>query len=169
MGGKEEDKSKTKVSDQGTKFNIQLYIYIGKNPRPILFFSLIMSKSKLSRNSAPAGNCRCSKAEDHHLGWKTPPQVRGRPTVATIKICLACLRMGEGHSSIYPCYNGQLSVGVLVIHGLNPLACIMKSLQTEPIFLTFEQTDFNSSKIRDEFLTCPSQQQILIHSVCVTT
>jgi hypothetical protein len=35
-----EDEDNTKVSDQGSKFNFQLYIYIGKTYRPILLFQL---------------------------------------------------------------------------------------------------------------------------------
>ena len=58
---REKDEAKTKVSDQGSKFNFQLCVYIGKAHRPILCFSWIMLQSKLSRQSAPVGNCRCSK------------------------------------------------------------------------------------------------------------
>ena len=45
----EKDEAKTKVSDQGSKFNFQLCVYIGKPHRPILCFSWIELQSKLSR------------------------------------------------------------------------------------------------------------------------
>lgn len=78
---------------QGSKFNTQLCVYIGKTHRPnlcfswimLLCFNWIMLQSKLGRQSASIGNCRCYKVEDLHLGGKTPPWVsyaNGRPTVA---------------------------------------------------------------------------------------
>jgi hypothetical protein len=56
-GVQEKDKAKTKVSDQGSKFNFHLCIYIRETQRPILCvswvmvlcFSWFMSQSKLSR------------------------------------------------------------------------------------------------------------------------
>ena len=39
MGGQEKDEAKTKVSDQGSKFNFQLCVYIGKNPTDPFFVS----------------------------------------------------------------------------------------------------------------------------------
>ena len=53
---REKDEAKTKFSDQGSKFNIQFCVYIGKNPRPILCFSWIMLQSKLCRLSASVEN-----------------------------------------------------------------------------------------------------------------
>jgi hypothetical protein len=54
----EKNEAKTKVSDQGLKVNIQLGIYIGKTHRLSPCFSWIVLQSKLSRLSAPVGNCR---------------------------------------------------------------------------------------------------------------
>ena len=54
--GREKDEAKTKVSDQGSKFNSQHCIYIGKAYRPNPCFSLIELQSKLSRQSIPVGN-----------------------------------------------------------------------------------------------------------------
>jgi hypothetical protein len=56
---REKDEAKTKVSDQGSKFNIQHCIYIGRYPTNlILCFSWIVLQSKLSWQSTPVGNCR---------------------------------------------------------------------------------------------------------------
>ena len=40
-----------------------LQLYLIKTKKPILCFSWIMLQSKLSGQSVPVGNCRCSKAE----------------------------------------------------------------------------------------------------------
>ena len=55
-GWREKDQAKTKVSDQGSKFNFQPCIYIGRAHSPILCFSGIMLQRKLNRQSAPVGN-----------------------------------------------------------------------------------------------------------------
>jgi hypothetical protein len=61
----------TKVSDQDSKVNIQLCVYIGKNHRPFFCFRWIMLQSKLSSQSAPVENGRCPKSEkeDSTLAW----------------------------------------------------------------------------------------------------
>ena len=40
VGRQEKDEAKTKVSDQGSKFNFQLCVYIGKNPQTHPLFQL---------------------------------------------------------------------------------------------------------------------------------
>ena len=56
---REKDEAKTKVSDQGSKFNFQLCIYIGETQRSILCFSWILLQNKLFRSSA-AGRSQVS-------------------------------------------------------------------------------------------------------------
>jgi hypothetical protein len=58
MGRQEKDEAKTKISDQGSKFNSQHCAYIGKThrPLPILCFSWIELQNKLSWQSTPVGN-----------------------------------------------------------------------------------------------------------------
>jgi hypothetical protein len=55
--GQEKDAAKTKVSDQGSKFNFQLFVYIGKTHRPTLCFSWL----ELQSNSA--GSIKFSKLQ----------------------------------------------------------------------------------------------------------
>jgi hypothetical protein len=52
----EKDAAKRKVSDQGSKFNSQHCVYIGRAYRPILCFSWIELQNKLSRQSTLIGN-----------------------------------------------------------------------------------------------------------------
>ena len=72
---REKDEAKTKVSDLGSKFNIQHCVYIGRAHRPILCFSWIELQSKLSRWSTPQSSCRKLQMwQARHLlqpGYKT--------------------------------------------------------------------------------------------------
>lgn len=53
MDGREKDEAKTKVSDQGWKFNIQNWVYVGTAHRPHPF-----SWIELRRRSTPLGSGR---------------------------------------------------------------------------------------------------------------
>jgi hypothetical protein len=44
-------------SDQGSKFNLQHWVYIGRAHRPILCFSWIMLQSKVNRQSILLCSC----------------------------------------------------------------------------------------------------------------
>jgi hypothetical protein len=55
-GVQEKDEAKTKVSNQGSKFNSQHCIYIGKAHRSNFCFSWIELQNKLHGQSTPVGN-----------------------------------------------------------------------------------------------------------------
>ena len=88
---KEEAKAEFLIKAQSLIFGT---VYIGRAHRPILCFSWIMLQSKLSRQSAPVGNCRSHKAEDST--WVLRVQLW-----QTLQVYLACSRLGEGHNLKY--------------------------------------------------------------------
>ena len=90
MVRREKDEAKTKVSDQGSKFNFQLCVYIGKTHRPILCFSWIELQSKLSRQSTP-------QSSDGEIANVARPG-NSSQVVKPSRVCLAYTRLGEGHS-----------------------------------------------------------------------
>ena len=78
--------------DKGSKFNIQHWMYIGKAHRFILCFIWIMLENKLSRQSTPIRNCRCSKVEDSTCVVKVQMW-------QVLKVYLAYSRLEEGDTS----------------------------------------------------------------------
>ena len=89
---REKDEAKTKVSDQGSKFNIQHCVYIGRSPLTHPLFQLDYVANTLSRQSAPVGSSRCCNADLH-------PRLAEDQLWQTLKVYLACSRLGEGHNS----------------------------------------------------------------------
>ena len=93
-GGWKEDQAKTKVHGQGSKFNFQLCIYIGKTHRPILCFSWIELQSKLSRQSTP----QSSGMEGRKLQMKWN-QAQCQPGYKTIRDLFSLLKVrGRAHN-----------------------------------------------------------------------
>ena len=98
--------------DKGSKFNIQHWMYIGKAHRFILCFIWIMLENKLSRQSTPIRNCRCSKVEDSTCVVKVQMW-------QVLKVYLAYSRLEEGHNSpsfVFYRWAGGDAQDLLVFH-----------------------------------------------------
>ena len=93
MGRQEKKEAKKRFSDQGSKFNFQLCVYIGETQRPILCFgwvvllgfSWILWQNKLS-SSAGSLLLQVGKAGDFYLGQKTPPSLVEDGLWQTVKV-----------------------------------------------------------------------------------
>ena len=70
VGGREKNEAKTKISDQGSKFNTQHCVYIESSHRPIFCFSCLMLQTGSAGGlflKAPVGNCKITRPD-------TPPR-----------------------------------------------------------------------------------------------
>jgi hypothetical protein len=79
-------------SDQGFKFNIQHWVYIGQAHRPILCFSWVMLQSKVSGQSILLSSCVNCHMQPRQA---TPPRAI-RSTVASTQGPFSLLEAGKG-------------------------------------------------------------------------
>jgi hypothetical protein len=88
-GGRGREKNEAKTgSDQGSKFNIQHCIYIGKTHRPIFCFSWIVLQSKLSGQSVLLSSFRKLHVQPRQM---TPP----RSLRSNLAVYSTCSRLGR--------------------------------------------------------------------------